>query len=239
MKIIAREEFNQLIKTSLNKIDDIIISKLWDYYFLIENHNQTYNLTGYYQDKLVKEGIIESILIFKEINKNILCLTNKKILDIGSGAGFPIIPYFIYNPNFELTIYEPSQKRVNFLKKVIQVCDLKNITIKPLRAEESNEFESFDFISAKAVSELKNLVEISHHLGKKDAIFCFLKSSNYQNEINNSNWIKKILNIDYQILDLGIFFNIPNVLVYYQKTKKTPDFIPRKWSIIIKNNLKK
>ncbi|PZV99965.1 16S rRNA (guanine(527)-N(7))-methyltransferase RsmG [Metamycoplasma auris] len=239
MKIIAREEFNKLIQTFLPEVNDVIISNLWDYYILIEEENSKYNLTGFYEQKLIKEGIIESILIFKEINHKILNLSNKEILDIGSGAGFPIIPYFIYNPNFKLTIYEPMQKRVNFLNKVIEKCNLKNIRILKIRAEESTEFEYFDFISAKAVSELKNLVEISHRLGKINSIFCFLKSTNHTQEINNAKWIKNILDIKYQTLDLKQFFSIKNTLVYYSKTKSTPNFIPRKWSTIIKDNLKK
>ncbi|ENY69163.1 Methyltransferase gidB [Metamycoplasma auris 15026] len=239
MKTIAREEFNSLIKTFLTDADDVIISKLWDYYILIEQENKKYNLTGFYLDKLVKEGIIESILIFKEINKKILNLSNKKVLDIGSGAGFPIIPYFIYNPTFHLTIYEPMAKRVNFLNQVINKCNLENINVIKIRAEEATEFETFDFISAKAVSELKNLIEISHHLGKMHSIFCFLKSANYLAEISNASYITKTLDIKYNTLNLDTFFNIKNILVYYQKTKKTPSFIPRKWSTIIKDNLKK
>ncbi|WP_102032220.1 16S rRNA (guanine(527)-N(7))-methyltransferase RsmG [Metamycoplasma canadense] len=239
MMIIAPEEFKKIVKTSLNEANENIILKLWDYYFLIEEENKKYNLTGFYNETLIKEGIIESILIFKEINEKILNLDNKNILDIGSGAGFPIIPYFIYNPNFNLTIYEPIDKRVNFLNKVIQKCNLKNIIVKKIRAEESQEYEKFDFISAKAVSELKNLVEISCHLGKINSTYCFLKSSNFQKEVDNSNWIQNKLDINFNILNLGIFFKINNTLVYYKKNKTSPSFLPRKWSLIIKNNLKK
>ncbi|WP_369991402.1 16S rRNA (guanine(527)-N(7))-methyltransferase RsmG [Mycoplasmopsis arginini] len=239
MKTIATEEFNNLINEYLGETDKEIVSRLWIYYSLIEEENQKYNLTGFYGERLIKEGIIESILIFKNINDQVLDLNQKKVLDIGSGAGFPIIPYFIYNPNFDLTIYEPMQKRVNFLNLVISKCNLKNIRVLKLRAEDSKEYEIFDFISARAVSELKNLVEISHHLGKLNSTFCFLKSTSFQKEIYNSSFIQNTLKIKYKALDLKTFFSINNVLVYYQKTSKTPDFIPRKWAIIIKDNLKK
>ncbi|MCV3733914.1 16S rRNA (guanine(527)-N(7))-methyltransferase RsmG [Mycoplasma enhydrae] len=238
MKIIAIDNFKKIIKEYINEIDEQTITKLYDYYYLLETENAKYNLTGFYEEKLVKEGIIESILIFKKINQKIINLNNLKILDIGSGAGFPIIPYFIYNPNFDLTIYEPLAKRVSFLEQVIKKCNLKNIKITKQRAEESSEFEIYDFISARAVSELKNLVEISHRLAKISATFCFLKSSNYQNEIDNAKWISNLLKIDFNILNVGKFFSINNILVHYQKKSKTPVDIPRKWSTIIKNNLK-
>ncbi|MGX9339255.1 16S rRNA (guanine(527)-N(7))-methyltransferase RsmG [Mycoplasma sp. 1890] len=233
------EEFRRIITQYLCIEDEDIIAKLYLYYQLIEEENKKYNLTGFYGEKLIKEGIIESILIFKNINKNIANLCNKEVLDIGSGAGFPIIPYLIYSQNFNLTIYEPMQKRVNFLWLVVKKCNLKNVRILKIRSEESLEKERFDFISARAVSELKNLVEISHHVGKIGSIFCFLKSTNFQKEIDNSRNIKNILKIKFNTLCLDKFFTIDNVLVYYEKKIPTPNFIPRKWSIIIKENSKK
>ncbi|AZZ65639.1 16S rRNA (guanine(527)-N(7))-methyltransferase RsmG [Metamycoplasma phocicerebrale] len=239
MKIIAKDNFKQITQEFLGDLTEEVLSKLWDYYCLIELENQKYNLTGFYNETLVKEGIIESILIFKEINNKIINLQNKKVLDIGSGAGFPIIPYLIFNPNFNLVIYEPMDKRVNFLNLVIEKCQLKNVVIKKQRAEESKDYEKFDFISARAVSELKNLVEISHKLSKINGTFCFLKSNNFEREIENAKYISKLLKIDFNIIEIGKFFNINNVLIYYKKSIQTPDGIPRKWSTIIKNNLKK
>ncbi|WP_412031742.1 16S rRNA (guanine(527)-N(7))-methyltransferase RsmG [Metamycoplasma buccale] len=235
--LTAKESFS-LIDEYLPKLDIQIKEKLFLYYSLIEEENQKINLTGFFGEKLLKEGIIESILIFNNINEKILDLANKNVLDIGSGAGFPIIPYFIFNPSFNLTIYEPIQKRVNFLNLVANKLDLKNISVKKIRAEDSNENEKFDFISAKAVSELKNLVEISHHLAKINGTFCFLKSKSYQNELNNAIDISNKLKIEFKILNLDKFFNIQNVLIHYKKSIKTPNSYPRKWSQIIKNDLK-
>ncbi len=236
--MLTATETNQLFTEYLGNVSEDTLNKLYEYYALIEEENQKYNLTGFYNEKLIKEGLIESILIFKKIDAEILNLDSKSILDIGSGAGFPIVPYFIYSPNFDLTIYEPQQKRVNFLNLVIEKLKLKNIKVKKLRAEESSEFNTFDFISARAVSELKNLAEISHKLGKQNSTFCFLKSNNYEAEINNALWIKNRLNLTFETLKLGVFFSIENNLVYYKKTIKTPPDLPRKWAQIIKNNLK-
>ncbi|TPE58070.1 16S rRNA (guanine(527)-N(7))-methyltransferase RsmG [[Mycoplasma] falconis] len=236
--ITEKAAFN-LFDKYLPLTSEIVKQNLYQYYVLIEEENSKYNLTGFYDEKLICEGLIESILIFKKIEKNIFDFKNKNVLDIGSGAGFPILPYFIYNPDFDLTIYEPMQKRVYFLNKVIEKLNLKNIAVKPVRAEDSKDSEIFDFISARAVSELKNLVEITHKLGKIDSTFCFLKSQNYSEEINNANWIKNKLSINFQVKDLNKFFSINNVLVYYKKEFKTPYDIPRKWAQIIKYNLNK
>nr|WP_272873010.1 16S rRNA (guanine(527)-N(7))-methyltransferase RsmG [Mycoplasma phocoeninasale] len=216
-----------ILKSYLKVQDDEIFSKLHQYYELIEQENKSYNLTGFYDERLIKEGIIESILIFDEINTKIFNFENKDVLDIGSGAGFPIIPYFIYNPVFKLTIFEPQQKRANFLKLVAEKLNLSNIKVKATRAEDDKSAEKFDFISARAVSELKNLVEISHHLGKINSTFCFLKSKNYLAEIANAKWISNKLNINFDIVKLQRFFEIDNVLVCYKKHDSTPADIPR------------
>ncbi|TPR54756.1 16S rRNA (guanine(527)-N(7))-methyltransferase RsmG [Metamycoplasma neophronis] len=236
--MLTAKETKNLFSEYLGDASEETLQKLYEYYALIEQENQKYNLTGFYNEKLIKEGLIESILIFKAIEKEVLNLENKQVLDIGSGAGFPILPFFIYNPSFTLTIYEPQQKRVTFLNLVIEKLGLKNIAVKKIRAEESNEIQYFDFISARAVSELKNLAEITHKLAKINGTFCFLKSHNYEAEIANASWIKNKLNLKFKTLKLGSFFSIENVLVYYQKIQKTPEDIPRKWAQIIKNNLK-
>ncbi|ACF07054.1 16S rRNA (guanine(527)-N(7))-methyltransferase RsmG [Metamycoplasma arthritidis] len=172
--LLAKESF-KLFEQYLPFLNNKQKQDLYDYYYLIETENQKYNLTGFSDEKLICEGLIESILIFQAITSSILNLDSKVVLDIGSGVGFPILPYFIINPTFNLTIYEPINKRVNFLEMVIAKLNLQNITIKKIRAEDSKETEKFDFISARAVSELKNLMEISHHLLKQNGICCFLK----------------------------------------------------------------
>ncbi|AWX42980.1 glucose-inhibited division protein B [Metamycoplasma cloacale] len=237
--MITETEIFNLFDEYLDKPSVETKHLLHQYYLLIEEENSKYNLTGFKGKQLILNGLIESILIFNYINEHILDLKDKRLLDIGSGAGFPILPYLIYKQNFSLTIHEPMEKRVKFLTLVKDKLGLKNIEIKQIRSEDSNELEKFDFISARAVSELKNLIEISHALGKMNATFCFLKSNSYEKEIENAKKIINQLGIETKTIDLKTFFEIRNVIVYYRKTSKTPKNIPRKWSQIIKDNLKR
>lgn len=93
--LTQKEILNNLNKHFPN-IDKGILEKLSQYYFLIEEKNQVFNLTAFSDLKLVEEGLIESILLLSEIDKSIYSLKNKKILDIGAGAGFPSLPYLIF-----------------------------------------------------------------------------------------------------------------------------------------------
>ena len=229
---------NKILDEYFPNLDNKIKDKLNEYYELIETENSKYNLTGFHDDILFKYGIIENILIFQEIEKKIISLDNLNILDIGAGAGFPSLPFLIFkNESFNLTIYEAQKKRCSFLQLVIDKLNIKNINIVNIRCENSNDYSKFDFITARAVSEFKNLVEISHKLGKMNSYFCFLKSKKYNLEIDNAKWIIKKLMLNVQILRLDIFFDIENILLYFQKNKLTPEGIPREWKTIIKNNL--
>ncbi|BBU47991.1 hypothetical protein JPM2_6840 [Mycoplasmopsis felis] len=96
--------------------------KLEKYVELIEEKNKVMNLTGFSGDKLWGDRILESLNFMKTIIND---QNHIKFLDIGSGVGFPSLPYFIANPNFELDIFEPLQKRVNFLNLVKETLNLK------------------------------------------------------------------------------------------------------------------
>lgn len=236
--MLTANKRNKILDEYFPNLDNKIKDKLNEYYELIETENSKYNLTGFHDEILFKYGIIENILIFQEIEKKIINLDNLNILDIGAGAGFPTLPFLIFkNESFNLTIYEAQKKRCSFLQLVIDKLNIKNINIVNIRCENSTDYSKFDFVTARAVSEFKNLVEISHKLGKMNSYFCFLKSKKYNLEIDNAKWIIKKLMLNVQVLRLDIFFDIENILLYFQKNKLTPEGIPREWKNIIKNNL--
>lgn len=236
--MLTANKRNKILDEYFPNLDNKIKDKLNEYYELIETENSKYNLTGFHDEILFKYGIIENILIFQEIEKKIISLDNLNILDIGAGAGFPSLPFLIFkNESFNLTIYEAQKKRCSFLQLVIDKLNIKNINIVNIRCENSTDYSKFDFVTARAVSEFKNLVEISHKLGKMNSYFCFLKSKKYNLEIDNAKWIIKKLMLNVQVLRLDIFFDIENILLYFQKNKLTPEDIPREWKTIIKDNL--
>jgi 16S rRNA methyltransferase gidB len=185
--MLTANKRNKILDEYFPNLDNKIKDKLNEYYELIETENSKYNLTGFHDEILFKYGIIENILIFQEIEKKITNLDNLNILDIGAGAGFPSLPFLIFkNESFNLTIYEAQKKRCSFLQLVIDKLNIKNINIVNIRCENSTDYSKFDFITARAVSEFKNLVEISHKLGKMNSYFCFLKSKKYNLEIDNA-----------------------------------------------------
>lgn len=233
---MTSKSFKQQVQSLVSNSRDF--AKLEQYVALIETKNQLMNLTGFSGDRLWGEGILESILLMKTglTSKGD---TSEKLyfLDIGSGVGFPSLPYLIsFGKHHHFTIYEPSTKRVDFLNLVKEELHLENLTIVQTRAEEVLKFEIFDFITARAVSELKNLVKISHHLAKIGCLFSFIKGPKYKDEIIAAKIaLKEFEPIHFDILPVNIEgLSKTNYLVQFVKTQKTPPKYPVKWAQIIK-----
>lgn len=212
--------------------DKVIFNDLEKYIELIEETSKVLNLTGFSGDSLWHEGIYQSIILMNESFKE---TDNKKMLDIGSGAGFPSIPFLIYKRNFSLFISEPSKKRVNFLKNVSEKLSL-NITFITERIEDYKEKELFDLVTARAVTSLKNLIEISSSVGALNAEYSFLKGPKIYEELDESRWIINELSLNINIEKVKIedknFKHRIHYLCRYQKTKSTPFQYPRPWAII-------
>ena len=216
--------------------DPIIFNDLQTYVDLVLEYNQKMNLTGFNEQTIWQEAIYQSIVLVDQVLAN---QTNISLLDIGAGAGFPSVPYLIYakNQKIELTIIEASLKRIKFLEIVKQQLNLK-INLIHARAEATTDLkEQFDFITARAVTSLKNLIEISCHLGKINSQYFFLKSKKYQEEIAKAQSILKILkinNLEVKAIDLND--QKEHVLISYQKLAPTPQSYPRSWNIISKES---
>ncbi|MGY6171810.1 16S rRNA (guanine(527)-N(7))-methyltransferase RsmG [Candidatus Mycoplasma pogonae] len=215
-----------------------IFAKLQKYVALIERENQKMNLTGFSGERLWLEGILESIILLKAgFDQFLANQNNAKILDIGAGVGFPSVPYLIYlNGKHEFVIYEPSSKRVKFLNLVKQELDLQNLTIIQTRAEDVKQYDIFDCITARAVTELKQLIQISYHLGKKQSQFCFLKGPKFSEEITKAKELKKVIpKLNFEIEKITISnLDKDNYLIKFQKLDPTPKGYPLPWSQIIK-----
>lgn len=214
--------------------DEKIMTNLQTYVDLVLEYNKCMNLTGFDEDTIWKEGIFQSIYLLNQmLNKD----ENFSLLDIGAGAGFPSIPYLIFRNNlFHLSIVESNKKRVDFLKMVKNKLSL-NVQLINKRIEEiENQDEQYDFITARAVTSLKNLIEISSRVGKINSTYFFLKSKKYQDELLESQTIikkLKIENISAKTYDLND--DKEHVIISYKKEFKTPQGVPRKWSLINKH----
>ncbi len=229
-------KWEQITFSYINQ-DKKIYEKLRSYTNLVLEKNKEFNLTNFDEESIWLEGIYQSIyLLDKFIDRD----KKSSLVDIGAGAGFPSIPYLIFNEeNVEVTIYEPIKKRCNFLELVKMELNLSNLTIINKRIEDDSKLnEHFDYITARAVMPLNMLIEVSSRAGKINSQYIFLKSKNAQQELDNSKWIISQLGIkDIKINHIELNDDKTHNIISYSKTKSTPNKIPRKWSEIKKDKL--
>ena len=106
--------------------------KFYKYYNFLIQENEKYNLTNITNEKEVFiKHFYDSIQLDKAIDMNSVV----SLCDVGSGAGFPSIPLKLIYPNLHVTIIEPTLKRCNFLKQLVELLELKNVNIINDRAE--------------------------------------------------------------------------------------------------------
>ncbi len=158
-------------------------------------YNQTHNLFNRNSKEELKKDVNESISINRFI-------TNKsKILDLGSGGGFPGIITAITNPECKIYLLEKNTKKSYFLKKTIIELELTNAFVIDKRLEQENDLGIFDLITARAFSSTNSILDLTKNNSNKETQYVLLKGTKKTiteelNEINTNNYIYEIINTE-------------------------------------------
>lgn len=233
-------KLNELLTIDfLKDLNEHKLSQLEDYMFFTLQENKKFNLTAHKEiDSFIIKNILDSLLLVKFIDFDI---SNKTIIDIGSGAGLPGIPLAIYYTNTKFYLLEPIKKRANFLEQVKQKLNLENVTVINGRAEEifkENDLR-FDFATARAVANLSILLELTIPLLKVGGIFMCYKGSNYENELTSSfSALNKLFSSTLLVDNCVLPFSKElRSFIFFKKDKETPNTYPRSYSLIKKKPL--
>ena len=167
--------FNEFqIKTGINSE---ILKKLKIYLKLIKIYQKKFNIISNKSfDSIWERHFLDSYQIIKLIGNK------KKILDIGSGAGFPAIVCAICTQN-NFHLIEANKKKCLFLNKVKKIINIKNISIKNSRIENFEINRNYDYIVARAVSSLDKLIKYTHKFNKNNMSCIFMKCKTAENEV--------------------------------------------------------
>lgn len=188
------DNLKTLIEKENIKLKDESFEKFEIYRKLILTWNEKINLTRILDEN---EMNVKHFLDCLLLTKTSLFEDCKKVLDIGTGAGFPSIPLKIYNENLDITMLDSLNKRIKFLNLVIDDLNFKKINALHARAEEfalkEDYREKFDLVVSRAVASLPTLLELSIPFLKKDNFFIAMKGPQLQQEIEISkNALKKL-----------------------------------------------
>lgn len=228
-------------KEELSKLGIVLTStqenQLEMYYNLLIEWNNKMNLTGITErNSVYLKHFYDCITLIKPIDLT----KNLKIVDVGTGAGFPGLVLKIVFPNLNVVLVDALNKRINFLNHVIESLKLENIEAIHDRIENyaKNNLEVFDLVTCRAVAKLNIISELCLPLAKINGYFIPMKAT-IEDEISDT----KYLEVLKSKVESVITFNLPiensvRNLIVIKKYGSIDKKYPRQYDKIIKNPLK-
>ncbi len=206
------------------EISDEKFNKFEKYYNLLIEYNNKFNITAITEKKDVFiKHFIDSLLCIKKIGCG-------KMIDIGSGGGFPALPIKIMRDDLDLTLLEATGKKCLFLETVVKELDLKNVTVLNGRAEDFAKNpkyrENFDICTARAVARLNTLCEYTLPFVKVGGTFIAFKGEASEELKEGENAIK-ILGGKSEFVDNLYLEDAKRDIIFIKKIKETPSKYPR------------
>lgn len=212
------------------ELDDMQKDKFIQYKEMLKEWNEKINITAIVDDKEID---IKHFL--DSLTPSILNIFNgsQKIIDIGTGGGFPGLPLKIIYPNLNVTLLDSLNKRIIFLNEVINSLHLKDIQAIHGRAEELGRKEEYrevyDICVSRAVASLDTLSEYCIPFVKNGGYFLSMKGPDVEEELENSkNAIEKLGGRILKIEKIQIpESDIVHSLILIKKIRETPTKYPR------------
>lgn len=224
------DKFSAYLKEWNIELSDIQIQQFIQYYEILVEKNKVMNLTGITEwEEVVLKHFVDSLALVKAVDLS----QSVKILDMGTGAGFPGIPLKIAFPDLEIVLLDSLNKRIKFLQEVIDSLGLTGIEAYHGRAEEfakKPEFrEQFDYVVSRAVANLSTLSEYCIPYVKIDGKFIPYKSGEIEEELERAK--KAIEILGGKMVEVKKFLlpdsDIGRCLVVVEKVQSTKKKYPR------------
>ena len=217
--------------------DSRMLERYRTYFDNLEETNKVMNLTAISgEEDVAKLHFLDCAALLKSAN-----LAGKKVIDVGTGAGFPGLALKIACPDMKLVMLDSLDKRINFLRETCVRLELSDVECLHARAEEApKELRgSFDYAVARAVARLNLLCELCLPFVKTGGAFIAMKGPECEEELNEAK--KGIALLGGKIEECAVYTipgtDVNHSLIIIRKIKTTPEKYPRRWAQIKKQPL--
>lgn len=239
---MEKSEFLHKINKKMEKLDICLNEKQLEQFFMYKDllitWNEKMNLTAIKdEDEIITKHFIDSLTIANKIGKE------DKVIDIGTGAGFPGIPLKIFKEDISVTLLDSLNKRISFLQEVINKLELKDICAIHGRAEEiaRNEKyrEKYDVATSRAVAPIHTLLEYMLPYVKVGGKCICMKGPNLEEENKDLENCLSILGGKIEKIEEIVLpeTDIRRNIMIINKIKSTPKKYPRNPGIPTKKPL--
>lgn len=221
------------------ELRDDAFRRLDKYAELLAETNKHFNLTAITEpDEVTIKHFADCLSLFGVAQFP----ENASVIDVGTGAGFPGLVLKLYRPDLQVAFLDSTKKKLGFIETVLSEVSLTGETVH-LRAEEAGRRpqyrQKFDFATARAVSDLRNLAEYCLPLVKVNGLFLAMKSAAADEEIAAARSALELMGGT--IEENRVFNLVENTerrVVLVRKISQTPPKYPRPSAKIAKNPLK-
>lgn len=218
-------------------IDAGAVSRYRTYFERLDEMNKVMNLTAISgEDDTARLHFLDCAAVLTAAD-----VSGKKVIDVGTGAGFPGLALKIARPDMDLTLLDSLDKRVGFLRGTCAGLGFDDVTCIHARAEEAPaEYrEAFDFAFSRAVARLNLLCELCLPFVKPSGAFIAMKGPDCGEELGEAS---KAISALGGKLERCAAYTIPGTdithsLVIIRKMQPTPPKYPRRWAQMKKQPL--
>lgn len=219
-------------------LSDEMIDRFDRYAAELISYNQKVNLTAITDpDEIVVKHFADSLALLHFVSFQ----ENNTLADVGTGAGFPGVPLLIAGPSLQVTLFDAVNKKLDFLRFLLHELDLQ-ANVVHIRAEEAGRLpeyrEQFDFVTARAVAQLRILSEYCLPLVRVGGSFLSMKGSISDEE--KTNGLAAFQKLGAQVYD-DVFYHIHNGdernLIIAKKVSRVSSKYPRNMGQIAKKPL--
>ena len=210
-------------------VSDELLEKLEIYAKELKEWNEKINLTAIKDDEgIAIKHFIDSLMLLKYIS----IPENSKIIDVGTGAGFPGLVIAAARSDVKVTLLDSTGKKLKVVEDIAQKMGLSNYEILNMRAEDAGQKkeyrEQFNFSTARAVAELRVLSEYCLPFVKQNGYFISMKGALAEKEIENATNALKVLSGQ---IEENFNFNLCNTgernIIKIKKISQIPTKYPR------------